>query len=800
MVTGVQRWAAVAIAVGVLLACDGGLGIGPARAVATAVRVAAGPKGATRLSAQVRSAAEGQVKTIHYLGYSFSVPKSWPVIDDSENPHGCVRFDEHAVYLGTVSAAEFCPSWLLGATESILIQPAGPGSAGPGPSSAGPGSARGEVISTEDPVSKQISVTAPRIQLTATFSSDPALIGRILASAGLPAPRVIEPSAELASLSQGGTAETATATTRNAVQDGSARPMAPAVPGMHYPMAAPLLPASVTSYFGLGFDSCAAPSRRYMRAWRHRSPYRAVGIYIGGADRACAQPNLSRSWVLGEAAAGWRFMPLYAGPQAEYGQLSDPYQQGRQAATDAVVQAARLGFGVRTPVYYDMEAYRPSSRHNVLRFLSAWTRTLHQLGYYSGVYSSSDSGVADLAGAYRNRAYTMPDIIFDALWNGSASVTRGNLHALKWAQDRRIHQFSGNVTQTFGGDTMNVDEDFLDVRVDAPRVTTQSSQAVTLPNGSVMAFYRGGKGQLRLDRSRPSGGWAAPVTPGGQAESVPSAIWTGSAVDVFYQGSDGYLWMSTFGGDGAPVGRRRLTMMGVLGSAPRAVEQPGGVIDVFWRGSADDHLWQGQYTPGSGWNGPQGLGGSLASGPAPVASSADFTSVFWKGTNSGLWVTSRGIGGKWSAPRDLGMAPVGGAPLATAQADGAIEVYWRGSGNPFLWECIYSPRRGWQGPRDLGGDLSSAVWPVTALGTVSVLWRGADHGLDYVTRRSGANWNVLAWQPRADDRLGWIGSAPFTAAGGPDSALHVFWLGRHGTLWTATLTQSGRWSAPARLS
>src|ERR1700722_6407152 len=65
----------------------------------------------------------GLVKTVTYLGYHFAVPRSWPVIDNTRNPRGCVRFDQHALYLGAVGSDEFCPSWLLGTTESMLVQP-----------------------------------------------------------------------------------------------------------------------------------------------------------------------------------------------------------------------------------------------------------------------------------------------------------------------------------------------------------------------------------------------------------------------------------------------------------------------------------------------------------------------------------------------------------------------------------------------------------------------------------------------------------------------------------------------------
>ena len=52
-----------------------------------------------------------------------------------------------------------------------------------------------------------------------------------------------------------------------------------------------------------------------MSAWG-ASPYRAVGIYVGGANEACAQPNLSPSWVAQESAAGWVLLPIYVGLQA----------------------------------------------------------------------------------------------------------------------------------------------------------------------------------------------------------------------------------------------------------------------------------------------------------------------------------------------------------------------------------------------------------------------------------------------------------------------------------------------------
>jgi hypothetical protein len=203
-----------------------------------------------------------------------------------------------------------------------------------------------------------------------------------------------------------------------------------------------------------------------MRAWRSNSPYRAIGIYIGGSDEACAQPNLTKSWLTKQAAAGWHFMPMYVGPQAEFGELGKhPGHQGQAAARDAVAQAERLGLGAGTPIYYDMEAYPPGETGKALRFLTAWSSWLQTLGYSSGIYSSSSAAVTALAHQYTTRKYALPNVIFDALWNGKANTSDSVLRTAEWSSHRRVHQFAGNDAQSYGGDSINIDRDFLNVKL-----------------------------------------------------------------------------------------------------------------------------------------------------------------------------------------------------------------------------------------------------------------------------------------------------------------------------------------------
>jgi Domain of unknown function (DUF1906) len=76
--------------------------------------------------------------------------------------------------------------------------------------------------------------------------------------------------------------------------------------------------ASATGYDGLAFDACTAPSLAAMRAWR-RSPYHAIGVYIGGQNRTCAQPALTRHWVGAVSVLGWRLIPIFKGRQPPCG-------------------------------------------------------------------------------------------------------------------------------------------------------------------------------------------------------------------------------------------------------------------------------------------------------------------------------------------------------------------------------------------------------------------------------------------------------------------------------------------------
>jgi hypothetical protein len=119
--------------------------------------------------------------------------------------------------------------------------------------------------------------------------------------------------------------------------------------------------------------------------------------------------------------------------------------------------------GPGSPIYFDLEAYTrtTSASSAVLTFLSSWTTQLHTLGYVSGVYSSSSSGIADLGRAVGS-SYTLPDQVWTANWNGQQNTLDPYLPSTAWPSHQRIHQYRGGHDESYGLMTINIDNDYID--------------------------------------------------------------------------------------------------------------------------------------------------------------------------------------------------------------------------------------------------------------------------------------------------------------------------------------------------
>jgi hypothetical protein len=57
----------------------------------------------------------------------------------------------------------------------------------------------------------------------------------------------------------------------------------------------------------------------------------------------------------------------------------------------------------------------------------------------------------------------MPDRLWVADWNGRAETASGYVRSDGWAQRQRVHQYRGGHNETYGGVTINIDNNWLDL-------------------------------------------------------------------------------------------------------------------------------------------------------------------------------------------------------------------------------------------------------------------------------------------------------------------------------------------------
>jgi hypothetical protein len=105
-------------------------------------------------------------------------------------------------------------------------------------------------------------------------------------------------------------------------------------------------------------------------------------------------------------------------------------------------------------------------------FMSAWTTELHALGYRSGVYGSETGVLAALISSWGKLAE--PDVIDVANWNGQQDDDPGADPSNYWIH-HRVHQFDGPANATYGGVTINIDEDYFGLGLPCPPVTATGS-------------------------------------------------------------------------------------------------------------------------------------------------------------------------------------------------------------------------------------------------------------------------------------------------------------------------------------
>lgn len=353
--------------------------------------------------------------------------------------------------------------------------------------------------------------------------------------------------------------------------------------------AAPEAPGDFT---GHGFDTCVAPSQSTMNTWNLTSPFSAVGIYVSGNSRYCSdkdQPNLSKSWVQRNADNGWRFLPIHVGRQSPCFKNNPASRvQKKKMATDVatarsqavgeaqetIAALTKYGFGPGSVSYLDLEWYARTAACDaiVLEFADAWTEYLHAQGYQSGVYSSGSAAIklideARLAG---RAGFTLPDHMWNA-WVNKVADTRGGpyLSDTGWTNHQRIHQYHNGVNVTYGGKTVNIDKNFLDVGQGS--VASRQSR----PCGFTRSFSR--YPTLRSGAERPEvAALECLLKSQGYLKKVDTSFRGGTAKAVArFRRAKGL-------GSSGTVNRATWTALLSRGSNPRVLKQ-GSVGPAVWR-------------------------------------------------------------------------------------------------------------------------------------------------------------------------------------------------------------------------
>jgi hypothetical protein len=716
-------------------------------------------------------------RTVTFDGVSLRVPAAWPVVSLSRHPRACPRLNVHAVYLGTPGPDPVCPANLQGKTGAVLVQP----------------------VDTDGPDRRQATrrtVIGGRPAWTNTDAAVTHTIIDILPSAGI----------EI-SLSYGRSPAVVRSVQSSVRMTGQARAISLATPAAITPAAAQGVDR------GPGFDTCAAPSAGAMRSWL-ASPYRAIGIYIGGVNRACAQASLTPGWIRSIQREGWRYFPLYVGLQASCVAASgdetinapDAAAEGTAAAQDAVTQARDLGIPAATPIIYDMEGYSGGCGPEVTTFLSAWDSELHTLGYVAGVYESF-SNVPDLVSAAGQ--ITEPDVIHYADWDGRATTGSSYMPANMWTDNQRIHQYQGGNDETYGGVTLNVDNDQLDVALGGGtglgewRPAFRMSVAIN-GNGTAEWFAKTADGTVTHDYQHPVGSLAWWGSTG--VGSSPTDLASNPAVTANADGSL-TLFARTSGGQvahawqqaGAPDGWQwggaagAGTLPGTPVADPAAMRAPDGDVTVFVTDSAGAVLTTRQDSPGdnTGWTAWSSLGGSCASSPVPVLDAAKTVEVFCA-TAAGTLAVETGTG-SWQT---IGGGPAGvtGTPSAVTTGGGQTEVFtaaksgqlayaWQPAGGGWTWGS--SPA----GSTKIKNSPAAIPW---SGGGAAVFAQQANGQLGYATQPAGgaAAWT---WTPLSSHLLGspvaWVNTSGSPEVAILDKRLQV----------AVSSDVAGRWSSWSQL-
>jgi hypothetical protein len=108
------------------------------------------------------------------------------------------------------------------------------------------------------------------------------------------------------------------------------------------------------------------------------------------------------------------------------------------------------------------------------------------------VYSSAGSGIKDLDDARVSRptAFTLPDRIWIARWDGVSGTSTSYIRNDGWRPHARVKQYQGGHNETWGGVTINIDRNFLDLGRGSVAPAEGTCDGARIPASGFTAFRR----------------------------------------------------------------------------------------------------------------------------------------------------------------------------------------------------------------------------------------------------------------------------------------------------------------------
>jgi CHAP domain len=306
-------------------------------------------------------------------------------------------------------------------------------------------------------------------------------------------------------------------------------------------------------------------------------------------------------------------------------------------------------------------------------------------------------------------------------------------------------------------------------------------QSVSDQPGNMDVIWQDGTSNLR-DLAYRNQTWSAQVT----ITSTPNAVSTPAVVspspgqvDAFWADGTGNLWQaqsqSGFYGAETWLPAQQLDVGSLApGSAPTAVSQAPGHIELFWK-AVDGTLWTDSYT--GTWSGPMPLeSGVVAGNPDAVVAPDGTVAVVWRDSLGNLW-SELGAPYGWLGAVKVGLGGLASDPTAVVAGPSTVDAVWRTQAGS-VWAA---------GITASGGPAQVRVDGAVSMGQPVAAASGAS-SVTVVMQRPGGSLASAIYAPS----YGWIGPELLNKVAAASSlsvvnwytnAVAAFWQGSNGSLW-----------------